>query len=402
MTDRPYDLIVHGVTGYAGRLVADYLQRAHGSTLRWAVSGRREAAVQAIADDLERSHPEGGRPDVVVADNDDRASLDAMVRSTRAVCTTVGPYARWGAPLVAACIDAGTHYCDLTGEPTFVRAMIDAHHAEATEKGVAIVHCSGFDSVPSDLGTFHLQSHVLERDGAPCDRVEMVIKLKGGVSGGTIASMAQMLDDARDKAQRRILGDPYSLAPGHRGPDDRPQQTVRWSEAAHQWTAPFVMASINEKVVRRSNLLLGLRYGEGFRYDESMGRGDGLRGRLKALGLTAGLGAFAGAMASPRLRPHLMKRLPAPGEGPDVERLDEGFFLARFYGHRDGRVVACTEVRGQGDPGYGANACMIGEAARLLGTQGPSGVPGITTPAAALGHDLIARLHATRVQFTSV
>lgn len=399
MTAAPVDLVLYGVTGYAGRLVAEYLQDTHGDTLSWAIAGRRPDALEAEADALAKRRPDVPRVRTIVADSTDPSSLRALAAQAKAVCSTVGPYARWGAPLVAACVEEGTHYCDLTGEAQFVRAMIDAHHERARAQGTAITHCCGFDSVPSDLGVFFLQSLALERDGTPCDEIELLMKLKGGVSGGTIASMAQTFDDAADPAVRRVLGDPYALAPGDRGPDTGEQRGVRYSEAGQVWTAPFVMASINERVVRRTNHLLAHRYGEGFRYGESMPTGAGLRGRAKAVAVTAGLGVFVVGMASRRLRPLVMSRLPDPGEGPSREALESGFFRATLYGKRGGEVVATAELHGQGDPGYGANACMLGETAWCLATKGPSGAVGVTTPAAALGHDLVERLHATRVQF---
>jgi short subunit dehydrogenase-like uncharacterized protein len=401
MPHRTTDLVLYGATGYAGGLVADYIAEAHGQRIQWAIAGRRRDALDAIADRLEASFP-GSRPEVIVADSSDPESLRAMAASARAVCSTVGPYARYGAPLVAACVEQGAHYCDLTGEPPFVRRMIDEHHEAARAAELAIVHCCGFDSVPSDLGVWFLQDRVIARDGAPCDQIELLMKLKGGVSGGTLASMAQIFDDASDPAIRKVLGNPYSLAPGDRGPDDREQRGVRYSELGDTWTAPFVMASINERVVRRTNQLLGHRYGTDFRYKEAMPMGSGLRGRLKAASFTAGLGAFTVGMASRRLRPLVMSRLPSPGEGPDQETLRTGFFRATLYGLRDGRKVATARIDGQGDPGYGANACMLGEAAVLLATDGPPGALGVTTPAAALGEALRERLHATRVQFTMV
>ncbi len=263
MSDRPYDVVIFGATGFAGRLVARYLvdtDRADG--VRWAIAGRSRDKLEALAQAL-------GVPDLpcVVADSHDRESLDAMARSTRVICTTVGPYAEHGAMLVAAAVEAGTHTCDLTGEPQFVRRMIDAHHAAAEASGVRIVHCCGFDSVPSDLGVFVLQQAAVARHGTPCSEIEMVVAAaRGGFSGGTLASLGNVLSEAKDPEVRRILTDPYSLVPGGSGPDGRAQMGSRYSEAEGTWTAPSMMAPINERVVRRSHALLGYLCGEGFRY----------------------------------------------------------------------------------------------------------------------------------------
>lgn len=396
--DRTFAVVVFGATGFAGRLVAEYLQdHAQGP---WAIAGRSRSKLEAIAASLAQRRPEAPAPALRVVDSTDRAALDALAAETRVICTTVGPYARYGAAVVAACVAKGTHYCDLTGEPQFVRQMIDAHHEAAAAAGVRIVHCCGFDSIPSDLGTLLVQETAIEADGEPCDEVEYVLRYaNGGFSGGTIASLVNVLEEAGDPAVRRVLGDPYSLA-GERGPDGREQTGVRYSEAADAWTGPFVMAAVNERVVRRSNALLGYRYGKDFRYGESMQMGRGFSGRLKALGLTAALGSFTGLMLIPPVRRLLLKRvLPAPGEGPSPEAIANGNFGARLYGKRGGRVVVTVDVVGQRDPGYGATACMLGESALLLASATPLGPAGVGTPASSLGRPLIERLHQNLVQF---
>lgn len=391
-----YDVIVYGATGFAGKLVAEYLLKTHPDA-RFAVAGRNRAKLDApvaeLASAFEREVP------VVVADSGDVESLRAMARQTRVVATTVGPYARYGEALVGACVAERTHYCDLTGEPQFVRRMIDAHHEAAAEAGVHIVHCAGFDSIPSDLGVLLAQETVIEADGEPCDAVEYVLRgASGGFSGGTIASMAHLLDEASDPVVRRVLADPYALAP-EKGPDGRAQTKPRYSEMAGVWTGPFVMAPTNERVVRRSNALLGYRYGRGFRYGESMKTGGGIGGWLKAWGMTLGLGGFAAAMATRRGRRLLMRRLPAPGEGPSHEAMENGFFSVRLYGERRGRTRVEVDVVGKRDPGYGATACMLAETALGLAADEMTGAPGISTPAASLGLPLIERLSEQLVTF---
>lgn len=400
MPDRPYDVVIFGATGFAGRLVARYLaQRTPEPGVRWAVAGRDRSKLQALVEEL-------GLPElpIVVADSNDPQSLEAMAAASRVICTTVGPYARYGAPLVAAAVKHRTHTCDLTGEPQFVRRMIDAHHDEAHDSGVRIVSCCGFDSIPSDLGVWVLQSAAIERLGAPCSEVELVVAAaRGGFSGGTLASMATLLDEARDPAVRRVLGDPYSLAPGApRGPDGRSQTGVRYSEAAGAWTAPFVMASINERVVRRSHALLGQPWGQGFRYHESMRTRAGLRGRLGAGAVSVGLGLFTVSMATPLARRVLQRTvLPAPGEGPSEEAIESGFFKIHLYGRLPDDPEPRIEVvvRGRRDPGYGATACMLAESALCLASDPLPERAGVLTPSTAMGDALVARLNATDVQF---
>ncbi|MCB9692459.1 MAG: saccharopine dehydrogenase NADP-binding domain-containing protein [Alphaproteobacteria bacterium] len=395
---RTFDVVVFGATGFAGRLVAEYLQDHHPG-LKWAIAGRDAGKLEALERELAARNPDV-RPSIRVADSHDTDALAALAAETRVVCTTVGPYAKHGMPLVAACVAAGTHVCDLTGEPQFVRRSIDAHHAAARATGVKVVHCCGFDSIPSDLGTLVLQQAAIEREGGPCPEVEMVVRYaSGGFSGGTLASMANVLAEARDRDVRRVLADPYALC-DTRGPDGREQSGPRWSAAAGVWTAPFVMAVVNEKVVRRSNELLGHRYGEGFRYHESMAVGRGRRGRLKAVLTTGAIGAFAAGLASRRVSPVLWRFLPAPGDGPSREAIEKGGFGIRLFGLRDGHPTVTVDVKGTRDPGYGATACMLAEAAVLLAEGGGDGEPGVGTPAASLGMPLVERLNARLVTFT--
>ncbi|MEN0068515.1 MAG: saccharopine dehydrogenase NADP-binding domain-containing protein [Myxococcota bacterium] len=398
MSDRPYDVVVFGATGFTGRLVADYLANRHPVPgLTWAIAGRNGAKLEKVAAELGID----GIPQIV-ADSADRESLDALTRQTKVVCTTVGPYAKYGAPLVASCVAQGTHYVDLTGEPQFIRRMIDEHHEAAAENGTRIVHCCGFDSIPSDLGVFNLQQAAIDRLGAPFDEVEaVVLGASGGFSGGTAASMIEMMEEATDKSVRRVLGDPYSLAGGKRGPDQGEQRGARYSEALGAWTGPFIMATVNEKVVRRSNAILDDRYGAGFRYGESMRTGAGLQGRIAANALAGGLTAAVVGLAVPPLRQLAQSQLlPAPGEGPTPKQIAEGFFKFRMFGRYDDRPErAQITVTGTRDPGYGATSCMLAQSAVTLAKEPNLPLGGVLTPASAMGASLTERLQATDVQF---
>ena len=255
-TDREFDIVLWGASGFTGQLVAEYLVGRYGAegSFRWALGGRNEKKLDGVRHEL--SAPE---LPLVLGDGDDAASLEALAARTRVVCTTVGPYARYGSKLVAACAKAGTHYCDLTGELHWIRRMLDAHEDEARRSGAVIVPTCGFDSIPSDLGVYYVQREMQARDGAPSPHVKGgAAGFSGSFSGGTVASMLNMLEEAaKDPEVRRVMADPYAISPPARSdrPDSPDRTAPAWDEDFGQWTAPFVMAGINTRVVRRSNAL---------------------------------------------------------------------------------------------------------------------------------------------------
>ena len=400
---RPYHLTLLGATGFTGRLVAEYLYAAyppgrgqrHGLT--WAIAGRS-------ADKLSRVKAELGLHgvDAVVADSHDGASLAAMCRQTEVALTTVGPYALHGSPLVAACVEAGTDYCDLSGEVPWMRRMIDAHHAPARERGVRIVHACGFDSIPSDIGVLHHQRTARERYGAFCESIEMVVAAaKGGFSGGTFASLDNVLAEAAasDKVASVLL-DPYSLnAPAPDGTCDAQddQRGVRFSESLQTYTAPFVMAGINTRIVRRSSALAGFPYGRDFCYTESVATGPDLGGRLTAAVTAAGIGVFGGRGAIGRA---IRGLAPKPGTGPGEAAREAGYFKMKFSGRTPSGETLRTQVVGERDPGYGATSRMIAEAGVALArSRGRGRDGGVLTPALAIGEELLERLPGVGVRF---
>ena len=399
MQERDFDVVVYGATGFAGTLTAEYLQETYGGDVRWAVAGRSEGRLKKLVADLATQRPDAPEVAYIVADSTDRTALDAMMARTVAICTTVGPYAKYGSSVVASAVANGTHYCDLTGEPQFVRRMIDAHDDEAKAKGVRVVHCAGFDSIPSDLGVFAVQQAALEKTGKPCESVEYVLAgASGGFSGGTAASLIHILDEAGDPTVRRVLGNPYGLC-SEKGPDSREQTGLRYSKAARAWTGPFVMAATNERVVRRSNELLGYRYGKDFRYGESVKTGPGVGGWLKGVALTGVMTMGVGALLIGPLRRVASRWIVQPGDGPSRDAINNGFFKARLYGVQQGEVVVTGTVTGTQDPGYGATACMLAETGLALALSDDLGDAGVTTTAAGLGQVLIDRLQPHRVQF---
>ena len=390
-----YDVILVGATGYVGALIADYLAARDGdNAVRWAMAGRSASKLEAVKASL---GARGERIATIVADTSNRAEMDALVAQTKVVLTTVGPYAKYGSELVAACAAAGTDYCDLTGEAPWIAKMIDAHQAEAEASGARIVPCCGFDSIPSDLGVLFLNEAVRKLTGKPCTAIRMRVKsMKGGASGGTIASMMNIVEEAtRDPAVRKMLGNPYALNPeGERkGPRQPGAVPVTYDKDAGSWTAPFVMAGINTRVVQRSNALMNYAYGRDFLYDEAMLTGGGLFGAPAAVALTGAMGAFGLAAAFSPTRAFLNNYvLPKPGQGPTAEQRERGSYDLLFVGiAADGRTFK-ARVTGDRDPGYGSTAKMISEAAICLSELGEDVGGGFWTPASALGLPLIERL----------
>ena len=313
--------------------------------------------------------------------------------------TTVGPYAKFGSEIAAACAKNGTDYCDLAGETPWIQRMIDAHQADAEASGARIVPCCGFDSIPSDLGVLFLNNEVKKRTGAPCVSISMRVKaMKGAASGGTIASMVNIIEEAtRDRAVAKALGNPYALNPTgeRRGPRQPGGMPVQYDADAKAWIGPFVMAAINTRVVHRSNALMDHAYGREFLYDEAMITGKGVLGGAASLALTGGLGAFAAATAFWPTRQLLTRFvLPKAGEGPNAAARERGMFELLFIGKaKDGRIFK-ARVTGDRDPGYGSTAKMISEAAICLATEVDREQVGggFWTPASAMGVKLIARL----------
>lgn len=394
--DRDFDVIVQGATGFTGTLVAEYMLRKYGvgGTVRWALAGRSSKKLEAVRDSL---GAEAADLELILADSFDTDALQTLATRTRVVLSTVGPYALYGSDLVAACVDAGTHYCDLAGEVHWIRRMIDQHQARAQQTGARIVHCCGFDSVPMDIGVWFLQETAKEKYGAYCKSITMLVKAtKGTASGGTIASMMNLIRESRkDRSVARTLVDPYGLNPeGERqGPDVRDQQKVIYRDDAKSWTAPFVMAGVNTKVVRRSHALAGFPYGREFRYAEAVMTGRGITGWLKSTIMTLALGGLVLGASFRPTRTLLQKFvLPKPGEGPDRELQKSGFFKLIQIGELPDGTLLRAHITGDQDPGYGSTSKMLSECAVCLAKNNLDVGGGVWTPAAAMAKPLIDRL----------
>lgn len=398
MSEREFDVVVYGATGFTGALVAEYLAERYGcgGDLRWAIAGRSADKLAALRASLGDA---ASRLEALVADSADDAALAALAGRTRVVLTTVGPYALYGSKLVAACVNAGTHYCDLAGEVQWIRHMVDQHHERATETGARIVHCCGFDSIPMDMGAFFLQQEARRRHGSYCSDIALFVKAtSGSASGGTLASMMNIIKEVRKNPDvGRVLADPYALNPADErtGPDAGDQRKVLHDDTAGCWTAPFIMAGVNTRVVRRSHALAGYPWGKDFRYREAVMTGTGAGGWLKGNMTAIALGALAtGLYFRPTRR--LLKRfvLPKPGEGPDEKAREAGFFnLVQVGKLPDGEIIR-TRITGDRDPGYGSTSKMLAESAVCLAKDELSSPGGVLTPAFAMGEHLLERLRA--------
>lgn len=403
MTAPSYDLVVFGATSFVGQILTRYLAEqfsGQAELLRWAIAGRSEAKLNELKRSLGAT---GAALPIILADAANEAQLRALCAQTRVVVSTVGPYALYGEPLVKVCAESGTDYCDLTGETQWIKRMIEKYEATAQQSGARIVHCCGFDSVPSDMGVYFLQQQAMQQWGTPATHVKMRVKtLKGGASGGTVASLINVVQEAAaDPALRRELANPYSLCPNGHGFTARQHSTrgAAFDTDFDAWIAPFVMAAINERVVHRSNALSGNAYGNQFTYDEAVITGSGLQGRLRAVTMVAGLGAFmVGIVIKPTRR--LMERflLPKPGEGPSPAAQLAGRYDLRFFARTDDGKTLRVKVTGDRDPGYGSTGKMLGQAAASLALDHvkdgiKTGRPGgFWTPATMFDDRFITRL----------
>jgi short subunit dehydrogenase-like uncharacterized protein len=395
--ERELDVVLFGATSFVGRLTAEYLARAAPPQARVGLAGRSPERLLELRASL------GARAadwPLLVADTSDRRSLDELVATARVLATTVGPYRRYGLPVVEACATAGTHYADLTGEVLFMREAIDRFDALASASGARIVHSCGFDSIPSDLGVLALHEAASADDSGQLEDVTMVVRaMKGGPSGGTIASLQGELEAARaDHALARLLADPYALSPDRdaepRLGDERDLRGVQNDRELGTWVGPFVMSSINTRVVRRSNALQGWSYGPRLRYREVMGFGSGPLAAAQAGAVAGGVAALVAGLSMRPTRAALDRVLPSPGEGPSERQRERGCFRIEIHARTSSGARYLCRVAAQGDPGYKATSVMFGESSLCLALDAqrlPSRA-GVLTPATAMGDELTQRL----------
>jgi short subunit dehydrogenase-like uncharacterized protein len=383
--ERQYDVALFGATGFTGGLTADYLAAHAPEGLRWALVGRDRGKLEAVRSRLAAASPEAPAPDLLEADAADRGALAKVAESARVVISTVGPYALYGEPIVAACAAAGTDYVDLTGEPEFVDRMWSEHHAEAERTGARLVHCCGFDSIPHDLGAYFTVQQLPE--GVPL-KVDGYVRSNASYSGGTYHSAINGFGRARQtlgaaKERRRRESRPagreiHSTAPG-----------LRRDPRLGGWVVP--LPTIDGAVVRRSAAALD-RYGPDFTYGHHM--------VAKRLATVAALGAGIGAVGTLAQLPptrKLLLKLKSPGEGPGEAQRAKSWFEVTFVGEGGGKRVV-TKVSG-GDPGYGETSKMLAESALCLAFDELPETAGQVTTAVAMGDALTARLKAAGIAF---
>lgn len=400
---RRFDLVLYGATGFVGRRAADYLMASSSRRLRWAIAGRDAGRLEALRAELLLNKRTGNTlPEIVVAESSDAQAVDSMVRQAHVLITTAGPYALYGDGIVDACVRHRTHYADITGETTWVRGLIDRHHAQAARDGTRIVPFCGFDSVPSDLGTLLLVRHIQQAFDAPCVEVKAYFQMFGGFNGGTLASNLHRYEAGTVEAGR----DPFLLNPRARRSVAEVERNRDPCGAAYDasigtWVAPFVMGQINTRVVRRSAALhaaWGEAFGPGFQYQEYL-KFDPPLAQAKARAVVAGMNVFDAAMERPATRSVLSALLPRPGAGPSEAMMAAGWFTTEFVGRTaDGRS-ARGRIAFRGDPGNRATLRLLCEAGLCLAQDwgrlpGGSDCGGVLTPATALGEALVPRLRA--------
>ena len=378
MSEREFDVIVFGASGYTGKLVAEYMGKEYGNdeSIRWAIAGRNKDKLSSVKKDLNLNE----RVSIIEVDSTNKDSLDSMTSSAKCILTTVGPYQLYGSSLVQSCSENGTDYVDLTGEPGWMYEMINAHQDTAKKSGARIVFSCGFDSIPFDLGVYFVQQAAQEKFGKPAKHVRGRVKaMNGEFSGGTIASLGATMATLKEKPELiQVLSNPFSLTEGFEGPAQLDDSKVLLDEKLNMWVTPFVMAPINTKNIHRSNALLGHAYGEDFCYDEMMIAGEGEEGKQ-----------IADAMNSSN--PMGGDNLPQPGEGPSKESREQGSYDVLFFADFDeGSIEA--RVTGDMDPGYGSTSKMIAESALCLVQDCEDLSGGMYTPAPAMGDKLIKRL----------
>ena len=384
------DLIIWGATGFTGQLVSEYINKKYSNTaLKWGIAGRNKEKTSVIAERLNIA-----KDRIFIADCNDLESLIKLTSKTKVICTTVGPYAKLGTNLIEACIKTNTNYCDITGETQWIRKMIDKYHSKAKENKIKIINSCGFDSIPSDMGVFYSQKNLFEKTGKYANIINMrVAGAKGGISGGTYNSLSNVLEEARvDKEVRKTLTNPYGLNPigKQNGPDKTDLQTVIFDKISNSWIAPFVMAGINTKIVRRSHALIDFKYGSNFSYDEATLSGKGVLGQVK------GYLSLIPIFLATRKKGSFIKNivdyiLPKSGEGPSQKTRISGYYNLRFYLTQQDKIYL-SKVIGDMDPGYGSTSKMLAESAVCLALDKTPETYGILTPSVALGNPLLKRL----------
>jgi short subunit dehydrogenase-like uncharacterized protein len=390
--EKDIDIIIYGATGFTGKLCVKYFQSLN-TTVTWAMAGRNLIKLKKVAEDHQ------AKVEILLADSDDESALDNLTSRARVILSTTGPFHRYGSKLVASCVKNNAHYVDITGENFWVKGLIDKHHVKASAKGIRIIPSCGFDSIPSDLGAFFSAQAV----GKPIKRIESFHSYEGGASGGTLETMFSMgeLDLGDD------LTNPFLLNPEDSYSDKQMQLSsdrvgIAKKSEINAWSGPFIMATANTRVVRRTEALLALRqesYGSDFTYQEHAFH-KSWWSAAKSLVLT-GLSVLV--LLSP-LKRLIKPFLPKPGEGPSESVQENGWFDCKFIVEADDGTKSVFNMNGKGDPGYKVTSKLVSECALCLiedqdTLPGGSEYGGILTSASGLGESLIARLKRVGINF---
>lgn len=405
-----YDLVVYGATGFTGRLIVDYIIQEYGvnnNDFSWAIAGRNKSSLYKIRGSYELFDPKSKNIPIILADCEDPDSLDRMTSSCSIIISTVGPYLKYGSYLVESCVKNKTHYCDLTGEVQFIRQSIVKNDSKAKLNKVKVVHCCGFDSLPSDLGVQMLQSSSIEKFNEPCNYVTTYASARGGLSGGTFSSMINIFDHIKlNPDSQHIFKNLYCLDTNEDNllsVSRKSLKSIIWSSEEEGWLCPFIMSGINSRVVYKTNSISDFQYGTDFSYSEVSFFKKGISGFLNAYKLYLSLIILRIALSfSPLLYILRLFYIPKPGKGPSKEIMHNGYFKMRIKGQTSNQDSSQVTVYGNSDPGYSATAKMITESALsiLLNKDEIPESFGVLTPASAIGPIVIGRLKTKGITFT--
>jgi short subunit dehydrogenase-like uncharacterized protein len=393
MNDRKYDIVLYGASGFTGRQTVAYCRQFAPHGLRWAIAGRNRSKLDSV---------NSAGADVLIADAQDDSALNTLAAQTRVVATTAGPFSLYGTKLLEACVRNGTHYCDITGETPWIRQQIDRHHAQAAADGTRIVPCCGFDSIPSDFGAWLIARRLREELQSECTSVSAYFRVGGGFNGGTVASFLHMMETK----QIAVARDPFLLDPDPAAhtPEERARNTdpaaVRFDAEVAKWVAPFLMGSINTRVVRRTQALLGTR----FDYQEYSKFGSARTARAVLIG-----GKVFETLAASGIGRRIIKGLlPKPGEGPSEKVMDDGFFECEFVAVAKNGERMRGIFKGRGDAGNRITVKCLCESAFVLAQaqmRSSDAKPltgGVLTPVTGLGEALVGRLAKAGITFQIV
>ena len=379
MSNKNFDVVIYGASGFTGKLVAEYMHKQYGQdeSISWAIAGRSKEKLTAVKEAIGISHD----VPLLIVDSNNESSIAEMVQQTKCVLTTVGPYQLYGLNIIKQCVMHGTDYVDLCGEPGWMHEMINEYSAQAQETGSRIVFSCGFDSIPFDLGVYFLQKEVISQYGKPALNIRGRVRaMNGEFSGGTAASLGATMASLKKKPELfEVLANPFALSNGYVGPEQPRDNKPLFDEKLETWVAPFFMAPINTKNIHRSNALMGHMYGENFCYNEMWIQGSGEEGKAAA--------DFVSKM-------NPLADAPEPGKGPSRESIENGNYDVLFCADLDDGSVMHASVKGDLDPGYGSTSKMIAESAICLIKECSNLDGGIYTPAPSMGENLIARLEA--------